>query len=174
MGFDGYFYFGKITRTHGIKGHLILYCADDFNINLKKLKSLFLLQGSELKEFLLTEINFTPPTCRFSLREVTTMTMAETVLKQEVYLPTNLLKKSASEAYIHEMIGLTVIDKHKGAIGVIENVLQFPQQKIAQINFNSIEILVPINTHFIVSMDLENKILNVDLPEGLVDVYLEK
>ncbi len=174
MGFDGYFYFGKITRTHGIKGYLILYCADDFILNLKKVKSLFFLQNNQLKEYPVLELTVTPPTCRFSVAGIDTMTLAETLLKQEVYLPTSVLNKSKSEAYTHELIGLTVMDKAKGNIGIIEDVLQFPQQKIAQINFNSTEILVPVNPHFIISIDSENKILNVDLPEGLVDVYLDK
>jgi 16S rRNA processing protein RimM len=174
VGFDGYFYYGKITRTHGIKGHLILYSTDDFLLNKKKIVSFFIRKHDQLVEYPIAEISFTPPTNRFALLNVNTMTDAETFLKNEVFLPNTVLSKNKKEIpYTHQLIGLTVMDSIKGNIGIIEDVLDFPQQKIAKINFNNCEILVPVNPHFIINIDSERKVIHVNLPEGLVDLYLD-
>jgi 16S rRNA processing protein RimM len=35
-----------------------------------------------------------------------------------------------------------------------------------------IEILIPMIDHFLVKIDRENKIVIMDLPEGLIEMYL--
>lgn len=45
MGFDGYFFYGTIGRTHGIRGHLILKCADNFRFKKISQKSFLSLMA---------------------------------------------------------------------------------------------------------------------------------
>jgi len=74
-----------------------------------------------------------------------------------------------------EIIGFNVNDKNHGNIGVVESVLEFPGQNIIQIrDSNKNEILVPMRNEFILKIDRENKCLEVNTPEGLIDVYLKK
>ena len=42
------------------------------------------------------------------------------------------------------------------------------------VSYKETEILFPLNEDFIVEIDDEEKILTLDLPEGLLDIYLEK
>ena len=81
MGHTDYFFLGKIFRTHGIKGHLILYLDSREKINFKKVKSLFVETENQLKEFKLKEISVTAPNVRFSLDSIDTMTKAETLCR---------------------------------------------------------------------------------------------
>ncbi|MEM6699798.1 MAG: hypothetical protein AAF599_15455 [Bacteroidota bacterium] len=56
-------------------------------------------------------------------------------------------------------------------IGVIEEVIEMPQQEMAVINYKDKEVLIPMNEDFILEILEEEKILKVELPEGLLDLY---
>lgn len=172
MGFDGYFYYGTIGRTHGIKGHLILKCSDNFQFKKNEPKEFFIADSTGLKAFHVKEISFTPPFTRFLLETVTSLTEAERFLKKEIYLPLNVLKKSFTP-YKHELTDAVVQDHDKNYIGMIKKVIEFPQQLIAQVFTNEgKEVLIPLNNHFILDFDSTSNTLTVQLPDGLLDIYL--
>jgi 16S rRNA processing protein RimM len=174
MGYPDYFFLGKIFRTHGIKGHLILYLESRENIIFKKVKTFFIAIEGELKEFKLKEIAVTPPNIRFALDEIDTMTKAETLLKKDVYLPINVLpKRKKNEFYFEDLINAKVIDSEKGELGLIKEILNYPQQTLAQLIYNNSEVLFPLNENFIERFDKNENTLYVNLPEGLIDLYTE-
>jgi len=41
-----------------------------------------------------------------------------------------------------------------------------------EINRNGKEILIPVNDHFILKVDRTSKIIYLDVPEGLIELYL--
>lgn len=173
MGFDGYFFYGTIGRTHGIRGHLILKCADQFSFKRNEPKEFFINNNDGLKAMAVKEISFTPPFTRFLLESVHNMTEAEQLLKKDVYLPLHILAKGLTP-YKHELTDAIVEDENKNRIGIIKNILEFPQQLIAQVyTDDNREVLIPLNDHFIINFDKSSGILTVQLPEGLLDVYLK-
>ncbi|KXK45405.1 MAG: Ribosome maturation factor RimM [Bacteroidia bacterium] len=172
MGFDGYFFYGTIGRTHGIRGHLILKCADNFRFKKNQPKEFFISDGENLKAFPVKEISFTPPFTRFLLEAIHNMTEAEAYLKKDVYLPLQILAQQPTP-YKHELTDATVVDENKNRIGIIKNILEFPQQLIAQVyTDDGKEVLIPLNDHFILNFDKSSGTLTVQLPDGLLDVYL--
>lgn len=175
MGYENYFFLGKIFRTHGIKGHLILYLDSREQLNFKKIKSLFIESDKQLKEFKLKEITVTPPNVRFSLDEIDTMTKAEALLKKDVYLPVGVLpKRKKNEFHFEDLINAKVIDAEKGELGLINQILNYPQQTLAQVNYQGSEILFPLTENFIEKFSKEENTLYVNLPDGLIELYLKK
>jgi 16S rRNA processing protein RimM len=65
-----------------------------------------------------------------------------------------------------------VIDKSKGELGIVDDMMQMPTQWIAQMNYKGKEVLMPLVEQTIESIDLKKKTLHLDLPEGLLEVYL--
>ena len=49
---------------------------------------------------------------------------------------------------------------------------EYPQQFVATVMYKETEILFPLNEDFIVEFDEDEKTLTLDLPEGLLDIYL--
>ncbi len=70
------------------------------------------------------------------------------------------------------MIGFSVIDKTRGKIGDIRKIFEYPSQAVIQVFFNKKEILIPINPHVILQVDREKKEIQIDAPEGLIELYL--
>jgi 16S rRNA processing protein RimM len=57
-------------------------------------------------------------------------------------------------------------------LAFFEKIIDLPQQTIGQIKNGDKEILVPMIPEFIERIDREKKILFLNLPDGLVDLYL--
>lgn len=167
------FYLGKIIRTHGVKGDLMIYLDVDDPMRYKKMKSVFLEVDEQLIAFNVKQVSIRDAIAKVHLEGLDDMTKAEEFLKCDAYMPLSKLPKPGkNNFYFHEIINFKVIDKTEGEIGIFEKVLEMPQQTIGQIKKGNKEILVPMIPEFIQSIDRNEKILYMDLPEGLVNLYL--
>ena len=72
-----------------------------------------------------------------------------------------------------DLVGFTAIDENEGELGVITAVHEYPKQLIAALTYKNCEVLFPLNEEIIKGIDVVSEILTVDLPEGLLDIYLE-
>jgi 16S rRNA processing protein RimM len=70
------------------------------------------------------------------------------------------------------LLGCTEHDKELGILGVIEEIIEMPMQVLAKIVITGKEVLLPINDQSLVKVDKKQQIVHVDLPEGLLDIYL--
>ena len=172
MGFDEVTFFGTIVKTHGIKGHLVLRCYDNFKCKKNNPVSLFIKEGDFLKQVAVSEIQFTYPFCRIKFSDVADINEAETWLKKEVYIEKKALLQNEIP-YKFELIGCSVTDSISGPIGNIVDIAEYPQQQIAIVNANGKEVLIPLNKNFINAFNSTENNLAVTLPDGLLDIYLQ-
>jgi 16S rRNA processing protein RimM len=94
------------------------------------------------------------------------------LISKGLYLPnTTLPELNDDQFYYHEIKGFRVIDEVEGDIGPITDVLEYSSQPLIQVDFNGNELLFPISDEVIAKVDKENKIMNVKLTEGLLDIY---
>mgnify|MGYP001828981242 FL=1 len=70
------------------------------------------------------------------------------------------------------MIGFQIIDLESGPVGVVSSVNDTTNQALFVVDANGTEVLIPINDEFIRKVDRENKQISVQLPPGLIDLYL--
>ncbi|WP_027186087.1 ribosome maturation factor RimM [Desulfovibrio inopinatus] len=78
------------------------------------------------------------------------------------------------EVYLHEIFGFDVINVQDNTrIGILNGVLEMPQQEVWSIGTDSgKEVLFPANEETVVAIDLDEKTVSVDPPEGLLELYL--
>jgi 16S rRNA processing protein RimM len=98
--------------------------------------------------------------------------------RQFMDCPVCLLKKDKKiinddEFSYDEIIGYEVIDKIHGTIGILEDILDRPEQEILQINFKGKEILIPLVDEIFEKINKSKKQLFIHSPEGLINIYLE-
>jgi 16S rRNA processing protein RimM len=74
--------------------------------------------------------------------------------------------------YFHEIKDFRVVDVAHGKIGVVDGVLDLPQNPLIKIIFKEKEILIPITDDIIKKVDRKNKEISIDAPDGLIDIYL--
>ncbi|MEQ1744165.1 MAG: hypothetical protein ABMA02_01980 [Saprospiraceae bacterium] len=68
------------------------------------------------------------------------------------------------------LVGFMLKDQSVGEIGIVQEVLELPQQEMAVVLWKGKEVLVPLNTAFVVSIDLARKEVVTDLPDGLLSL----
>ncbi len=78
------------------------------------------------------------------------------------------LEEEETMEYEH-LSGFMLVDEILGEIGIIDEVLEMPQQEMAFLKYKGRDVLVPLNEQFIRSIDEQNRRVLMDLPDGLLD-----
>ena len=173
MAFDKHFQVGKFIKAKGLKGELQLYAGID-GLETIKFNTLFVDMAGKLVPYFVSAINYRPNGVFFILEDVDTVEKATRLLKKDVYLPEKLRpKKKKGEFTLNDLKGFTAIDENEGELGEIIAVQELPQQYIATVNYKNCEVLFPLNEATIKGMNLDRREVYVDLPDGLLDIYLE-
>jgi len=108
------------------------------------------------------------------VEDIDTIEKATPLVKKDVYLTNKLKpKKKKSEFTLKDLIGFTAIDENEGELGKISAINEFPQQLIATVTYKGCEVLFPLNEEIIKGIDVVKSMVLVDLPEGLLDIYLD-
>jgi 16S rRNA processing protein RimM len=174
MNKDDFYYLGKILKTHGNKGQVLVHFDVDDPEAYENLESVYLdLHGERIPFFIATiELKHNRKAVA-AFQDFNSLEDAESLQGVEMYLPvTQLPKLSGNRFYYHEIKGYQVLDTVHGNIGVVEDILELPHQSLFQIRFGEREILVPIVDEIIRKVDRKNKILSIEAPEGLIEIYL--
>ena len=170
-----FFYLGKIVKTHGLSGELSGNIDSDNPLSYTILKAVFFDLKEGIIPFPIEKINVEKNGYAIiKFKNVDSIEQARKLVNKSMYLPLSFLPVlTGKNFYFHEIIGFDVMDSLKGNIGKITDVLDNPAQPIFQINFENKEILVPAHDNIIERIDRENKIIFLNCPEGLIDLYLD-
>ena len=110
---------------------------------------------------------------RVRFEDVNTEEDADALVGNAVYLPLSMLPKlSGNKFYFHEVIGFEIEDQRLGVFGKIVAVNDTTAQPLFEVLNGEVEILIPMIDHFLVKIDRDNKKVIMNLPEGLVEMYL--
>lgn len=169
------FNLGYIAKRVGNHGELGFVLDVDNGSKYQKLESVFIEINNSLVPFFIKKIQVKGANATVSLEGIDTITRAEELIKKSLYLPlTALPPLKGKKFYIHELAGFTATDKTFGEIGKITEVLDFPHQTILQIRHGENDILIPAKEEFIISINRDTKRIELDAPEGLIDIYISK
>jgi len=174
MGNDDFYYLGKILKTHGNKGEvMVLFDVDDHSA-YKKLESVYLDLYGERVPFFISSLELKHNRKAIvKFQDFDSIEDAESLQGLAMYLPMNTLPSlKGKKFYYHEVTGYQVIDKLHGPIGIVEDVLDLPHQALLQIRHGEKEILVPVVDEIIKKVDRRKKILEIEAPAGLIEIYL--
>lgn len=169
------FFVGKIVKKYSFKGELLIKLDTDEPEIYEDLDSVFIELRNNLVPFFIESSQLhKSELLRIKFEDVDTEQDADALLKSDIYLPLEFLPKlEGNKFYFHEIIGFTVEDVNFGTVGTIKSVNDSTAQALFEIDRDGIEILIPLNDAFIKKVDKENKVIVVDTPEGLIDLYLQ-
>lgn len=168
------FYLGKIVKKYSFKGELLVKLDTDEPKLFTKMESVFVEQHKNLIPFFIERSSLHKSLLlRIKFEGISSEEEADKLLGTHLYLPLEFLPKlTGNRFYYHEIIGFTVIDTSFGDVGIISGVNDSTAQALFEIDRNGKEILIPINDKFIKKVDRELKQLHLEVPEGLIELYL--
>ncbi|NRR90069.1 16S rRNA processing protein RimM [Winogradskyella undariae] len=170
------FYLGKIVSKYSFKGELLIKLDTDEPDLYDNLDAIFIdLRGNLVPFFAESSQLHKSNLLRIKFEDVDTEEDADALIKTDLYLPMDLLPKlEGNKFYFHEVIGFAIIDSNYGDVGILKGINDSTAQALFEIDKDGIEILIPMNDEFIVKVDRKNKTIEVNTPEGLIDLYLEE
>ena len=169
------FYLGKIVKKYSFKGEVLVKLDTDEPELYENMEALFVDLRNNLVPFFIESSQLhKSELLRIKFEEVDTEEDADSILKCDVYLPLQFLPKLENDQfYFHEIIGYTVEDLNFGTVGIVKSINDSTSQALFEIDRDGIEILIPMNDAFIKKVDKKKKLIIVETPEGLIDLYIE-
>ena len=165
------FLFGSIVKAAGFKGEIIIALSGKFP-KIKNTEWLFVEINKEFVPFFVEKISITEETAAVKLEDIDSVHQAEKLIGLNIFLYKDLLTPVQKEKFANkDMIGFNIIDKNHGKLGIVNDIFTFPKQDIIQVYFKEREVLIPITESIITKIDRKNKTLQIELPEGLLEIY---
>ena len=168
------FYLGKIAKKFSFKGEVLIYLDTDEPGLYENMESVFVECNKHLVPFFIEQSSLHKNDfLRVQFEDVHTEEAADELIGCAIYLPLKMLPKlEGNKFYFHEVIGFEVEDKRLGVVGKIQSVNDSTAQPLFEVLNGAVEILIPMIDHFLVEIDRKNKRVLMDLPEGLIEMYL--
>ncbi|MFH6962396.1 ribosome maturation factor RimM [Flavobacterium plurextorum] len=168
------FYLGKIAKKFSFKGEVLAYLDTDEPELYENLESVFVECNKHLVPFFIeTSSLHKNDFLRIRFEDVNTEEDADALIGNPIYLPLTMLPKlSGNKFYFHEVIGFEIEDQRLGVFGKITAVNDTTAQPLFEVLNGEVEMLIPMIDQFLVKIDRENKKVIMNLPEGLVEMYL--
>ncbi len=168
-----FFELGYILRPHGTQGDMVVVLDTENPEAYFKIKHIFIEQKQTYLPFGVTALKKQQSQLILSLEDVKTEQRARELKGSALFLPLkDLPKPKDDEYYLHDLVGLLVVDATHGELGLVESVYEAPQYNLLAINHKGHELLVPLTKVFVPELDFERKQIKTSLPEGFLEVYL--
>ncbi|HET9486319.1 MAG TPA: ribosome maturation factor RimM [Chryseosolibacter sp.] len=162
---------GYIMKPHGLKGEVTISLDPEAPDDLRHVETVFVEIREKLLPFFIETISLRGSKAFLKLEEVDTPEQAQDISKSALYLPKSSRPKSGrGEFYDDEVIGFEVVDTTTGPLGKIIEIVQAGPNKLLSVEYRGREVLVPLNSPFIESVNKTRKKITVSLPDGFLDI----
>jgi 16S rRNA processing protein RimM len=161
---------GTILKPFGLEGRLLIRLENVDAEFLRSLKNVYWGTGSEAEDVSeIVGLDEDGKKMVLNLKSITSRNMAERLRNASLFLPENSVnKKGRAPEAEHPFTGFTVRDPEGKNLGKIFRIEPYPAQDMLIVLKDEKEWMVPWVESFVVEIDVDNKILILDLPEGLL------
>jgi 16S rRNA processing protein RimM len=168
-----YFKIGKLVSTFGLKGELIMKHNLGKKTSLKGLAAIFIEERKEsfIPWFVESTRIKSDEEIYIKIEGVDLREQAIPLTQKEVWLPETDFKKYSAKTAPINLLGYEIIEKDR-SLGKILEVIEQPHQLLCRLELEGKEVLIPLHEDTIKKIDRKNNRVIVELPEGLLEIYL--
>ncbi len=163
---------GKIERPFGVRGEFKVRSLSDVPGRLDHLKQVYVLElMGETVERTVTHVRRAGSTYIMGLEGVTTPEEAGMLRGGLIQVPRAPASELSPHVYLEiDLIGMAVENERGEEVGVLEAILEIPNNHVFVVRGGTEEILIPAAKSFVTSVDLACRRMTVrgidDLVEG--------
>ena len=174
MSVNEFYFLGKITRKFSFKGDLIIFLDTDAPSEYYHLDKIFIkIKDRYIPYFIEKIYPYKNNSIRVHFEDIDNEHEAKDLINKEIYLPANSLPVlEGNKFYYHEIEGFMIKDKNVGELGSVKYVNDKSPQHLFVVDYKKKEILIPINDELIENINRKEKLINMNLPSGLIELYL--
>jgi 16S rRNA processing protein RimM len=168
-----YFKTGKLVSVFGLGGEFILKHFLGKKTSLKGLEAVFLQEkkGSFIPYFIESTRIKTDDEIYLKLEGINEREQATLLIQQEVWMQEEDFKNYSASSSPLNLLGYEIIEREKN-LGKILEVIEQPHQLLCRIEIDGKEVLIPLHEQTIIKIDKKKSQVIVQLPEGLLEIYL--
>jgi 16S rRNA processing protein RimM len=163
---------GFFKKTHGVNGDLVLEFEPQFEYSIENADRFFVELEGLLVPFFIMEDGFrfkTENSAILTFDGVESEKYAKRMVGSSVFLFKNEIIVMDDELSDSELVDYLLVDEKLGKIGIIDQIDNYSGNIVFTVNFKGKELLVPFNEDFLIEIDKQNKVITLNLPEGLFD-----
>ena len=176
---DGYFEFGYVQRSFGLKGTVVVQSVADDPAAYLDTDVFFVDEEGKALPWFVERIEPNPNgSLRVQFEHLKDEAGARKAIKTRLYLPETLLPTLDDRRfYYHEIIGFSVWEQGSDAtmppIGRIRDVFERSPQDLLEVVGDKATYLIPLTDDWVVELDRVQSRLVLRLPEGLLGLFEE-
>jgi 16S rRNA processing protein RimM len=173
---EDYYLIGTLAKAHGISGELLFKLNNLPFEDIHKMESVFIEFDGLLVPFFISGISPKGDLAAvIKFDGINSEDQASEFINCKVYSLDILSDEKENMNYTaSSLVGYQVLDINLGILGIISEFLNFKNNPLFKIKKSKREILLPANEEFILEIDKLNKVIKVQTPEGLIDIYQGK
>ena len=158
---------GKIVNVVGLKGELKVYSYTDRNERFEELETIWL----DNKQYNIQNVRYQNKVVIIKLEGINDRNQAELQRNKKVYIEeTDLQELPEDTYYVRDLIGMEVVTE-TDKLGEITDVIQNAAQDLYEVKTEGgKKIYIPVVKQFVLDVDMETRVVKVELPEGLLDL----
>ena len=168
-----YFKIGKLVAASGLKGELILKHTLGKKTSLKGLQAIFIEEKKDsfIPWFIQSARIKNEEEIYLKLDGIDVREAAAKISQKEVWVTEIDFKKFAAKSAPISLLGYTIIN-NKEPLGEILEVIEQSHQVLCRLEIKGKEVLIPLNENFLQKISHSKKLVMVELPDGLLEIYL--
>ncbi|MEO7922952.1 MAG: ribosome maturation factor RimM [Chitinophagaceae bacterium] len=168
-----YYKIGKLVAVHGLKGELLLKHELGKKTSMKGLETVFIEEkkNSFLPWFIQSTKIKNNEEVYLKLESIDTRESAMKLVRKELWVPEAQFKKLAAKTAPASLLGYMIMNKQE-ALGEIQELIEQPHQLLCRLDIKGKEVLIPLHENSLQKVDHKKKLVWVDLPDGLLEIYL--
>ncbi len=170
-----YVHIGKIVAPHGVAGQIILEHALGKPIHFKGIDALFVEknEGSFIPYFIQSATAKTDTITHLQIEGIQSREATSVLMSKKVWLPQDAFQKLVDKSSPLALLGYQVQQDGQD-LGIIQEVIEQPHQLMVTILYKGQEAYIPLHEESLLGVDHAKKLVLVNLPDGLLDLYTEE
>lgn len=163
---------GKFGKTRGLRGEIYVTPYNSDPERILSLESAFRLSGKEKASFEIEKSGVISNRPVFKIKGYDTPEAVGALTNSELFVTRDQLEDLPEDSYFtFDLVGLSVETVDGVLLGTVREVDSYPANDVYVIEKDTGEtILFPAVKEFVTKIDLENKLIVVDPPDGLLEI----
>ena len=164
---------GKLIGPHGLQGELLLQHQLGKRSTLSGVKAIFIegKKGEFLPWFIEKAQARNEEESLLKLEGISTKEQAQKLARKPVWLAEADFEKQAAKTAPIKLLGYQIVENEQ-VLGEILELIEQPHQILCRLQINNKDVYIPLHEDSLQHIDHKKRIVEVELPEGLLDIYL--
>ena len=164
-----YLVVGYLRRAHGVRGEMVMEVHTDFPERLTPKTKVFV--GGDYQPMTIAAVRGHGEGLLVKLEGLDTPEATSRYRNQLVYVTAaDRPKLPEGRYYYHELIGFDVVDEEQNSLGKLSEIMQTGANDVyVVVRPDGSEILFPVVSSVVLSIEREHRLIRVHVPEGLIE-----